>query len=235
MTQADTVPGPIVAAPRRKYNVDSMALSQITGQHVQQTPEDGKRREAIGGEASGDRSHLIRRVAAFLADVALLFLVLGPLSFLLQRLTGVSPEASREIYATLLVSFSLPAWTYFALADRSRSGATVGKRLLGLRTERADGARLGGGRALGRTAVKMVPWEASHASAFLFAPAAGAFGLGNWLGLGAAYALCAVYLLAAWRSGGRRSVHDRIAATRVVRVDARTRPADGAGEPGTAP
>ncbi len=50
MTPADTVPGPMVAAPRRRYNVDSMALSQITWQDVQQTPEDGKRREAIEGE-----------------------------------------------------------------------------------------------------------------------------------------------------------------------------------------
>lgn len=30
--------------------MDAMALSQITWQDVQQTPDDGKRQEAIGGE-----------------------------------------------------------------------------------------------------------------------------------------------------------------------------------------
>lgn len=34
----------------RSYNVDVMALSQITWRDVQQTPEDGKRCEAIEGE-----------------------------------------------------------------------------------------------------------------------------------------------------------------------------------------
>ena len=37
-------------ARRRGYNVDAMALSQITWHDVQQMPDDGHRREAIGGE-----------------------------------------------------------------------------------------------------------------------------------------------------------------------------------------
>lgn len=165
------------------------------------------------------RSLFLRRLAAFLADVALLFLVLGPLSFLFQRLVGVTPDATREIYATLLVSFSVPAWAYFTLADRSVGGATMGKRLLGLRTESDEGERIGGARALGRTAIKMLPWEASHASAFLLAPSSGAFGAASWLGLSLAYALAFTYLALAWRSGGSRSLHDRVAATRVAKAE----------------
>lgn len=42
--------GSMAGRPLRRYDVDSMALSQITWHDVQQTPEDGKRREAIEGE-----------------------------------------------------------------------------------------------------------------------------------------------------------------------------------------
>lgn len=35
---------------RRGYNVDAMALSQISWRDVQQMPDDGHRREAIGGD-----------------------------------------------------------------------------------------------------------------------------------------------------------------------------------------
>lgn len=37
-------------ARRQGYNVDAMALSQISWRDVQQMPDDGHRREAIGGE-----------------------------------------------------------------------------------------------------------------------------------------------------------------------------------------
>lgn len=40
----------MASAARQKECVDAMALSQVTWQDVQQTPDDGKRREAVGGE-----------------------------------------------------------------------------------------------------------------------------------------------------------------------------------------
>ncbi|MFW6192526.1 MAG: Uma2 family endonuclease [Gemmatimonadota bacterium] len=52
MTSARTVASEaMVQAPARRYNVRPMATSRITWRDVQQqTPEDGKRREAIGGD-----------------------------------------------------------------------------------------------------------------------------------------------------------------------------------------
>jgi uncharacterized RDD family membrane protein YckC len=61
------------------------------------------------------------------------------------------------------VLITLPVTLYFALLESSAWQATWGKRRLGLRVTRTDGQRLSRGRALGRTALKFVPWELAHA------------------------------------------------------------------------
>ncbi len=165
------------------------------------------------------RSVLLRRTGAYLLDIAVLFLVLAPLGFVVQRLLGISPPATAlEVYVTLVFNFSVPAWAYFTISDHTPRGATLGKRLLGLRTQTQNGERVGLGRAFGRTAVKMVPWEIAHASSFLFAPALGEFTIWNGIGLGVSYALSFGYLFMAWRTQGQRSMHDRVAGTRVTRL-----------------
>ncbi|MEM1096060.1 MAG: RDD family protein [Bacteroidota bacterium] len=168
------------------------------------------------------RPVLLRRIGAYLLDVAVLFVVLAPLGYGVQVALGIDAAAAtaRSVYITLILNFSIPAWLYFALSDRSSRGATVGKRLLGLRTQAKAGRHLGFSRALGRTAIKMVPWEVTHASAFLFVPALGEFAAGNMVGIGFAYVLSFVYLFVAWRTDGRQSVHDLATKTHVVPADA---------------
>jgi uncharacterized RDD family membrane protein YckC len=161
------------------------------------------------------QSILLRRAGAYVIDIVILFVVLAPLGYLVQRALGVSPGTAQGVYATLVLNFSLPTWTYFALGDHSRCGATFGKRMLSLRTEAAVDGRVGGGQALARTVVKMFPWEMAHASVFLFAPALGVFAVGNWIGLAASYVLSFAYLIVAWRTQGHRSVHDFVASTSV--------------------
>ena len=163
-------------------------------------------------------SLLLRRMLAYFADCVLLFAVLAPVGFAIQYALNVTPDTSQEIYATLLLNFSIPAWTYFAWSDQSKGGATLGKRLLRLRATTTAGKRIGMGRALGRTAVKMIPWEMAHLSAFLLAPALGTIGTVSWMGLGLAYALIFTYLGTAWWTAGHRSVHDFAAATQVDRM-----------------
>lgn len=162
-----------------------------------------------------DASLLPRRAAAFLADVALLFLVLGPVGYLVQSLGEIRPETPREVYGILLLNFSVPVWTYFTLCDHGAGGATIGKRLLSLRVRTGAGDRVGIVRALGRTALKMLPWETAHAASFLFPSAIGGFGMASWIGLAISYALSLAWLFVAWRTAGRRSVHDVIVDTRV--------------------
>lgn len=163
-------------------------------------------------------SLLPRRVGAYLLDILVLFTVLAPLGFVAQGALGVAqPATPHAIYRTLILNFSIPAWTYFTVADWSRGGATLGKRILGLRTAPDGGGRLGWGQAFARTAVKMMPWEIAHASSFLLVPALGTFTVASGLGLGVSYALSFAYLIVVWRTNGRTSVHDRVAATHVER------------------
>jgi len=85
---------------------------------------------------------LIRRAGAYVVDVVLLFLVLFPVGQVVVFVIGWQPAASPTGFVVWLASalnFSLPTWTYFTLSESSARGATVGKRLLGLRVVRVTG------------------------------------------------------------------------------------------------
>ena len=67
---------------------------------------------------------------------------------------------------------------------------------------------------LARTAVKLLPWETSHLSAFAFSAQPGvSLGVGQLIGLTIADVLIVVYLVVVACTGGGRSVHDYVAAT----------------------
>jgi hypothetical protein len=71
-------------------------------------------------------------------------------------------------------------------------------------------------RALGRTAVKLLPWEITHLSAFAFSAQPGvSLDVGQLTGLTIADVLIVVYLVVVACTGGRRSVRDYVAATEV--------------------
>lgn len=143
----------------------------------------------------GGVRHLARRVAAYTIDIVILAAVLIPFAFGVQSLVGYRPDTGIGVWLASVVTISVPSWTYFTLSDASGAGATLGKRLLGLRVATDDGSRLGIGRALLRTAIKLLQ-----------------LGL-----LVAVYALLALYLVVALRNGGARSVHDRAVGTVVRR------------------
>ena len=63
---------------------------------------------------------LIRRAAAYLLDVVLLFLVLFPAGRLLRFAMGWQPPLSPTgvgVWLASALNFSVPTWTYFALSD----------------------------------------------------------------------------------------------------------------------
>ena len=159
---------------------------------------------------------LVRRVAAYLLDILILFAVLAPIGYLLQRLAGLTmTQTGPEIWRTILWNFSLPSWLYFILSDSSRLGATFGKRLLWLQVRKINDRRLSPGRALGRTAIKLLPWELVHISAFALSQDLAQFSPLQIGGLIVANLLMVVYLGAAAATKGRRSVHDFVVRTLV--------------------
>lgn len=189
----------------------------------------GRRTEAAVRDASptAREGSFGRRVAAYTIDVALLFVVLAPLGLLVNRLVG-APTAmtGMDVWLTILWNFSLPVWIYFTVADRSRSGATLAKRWLGLRVVGPRGERLGTPIALLRTGVKLLPWELAHVASFALSTDLSTFDVRQIVGTSAAVLLTLAYLGVTAATRGRQSVHDLVTGTAVVRVVRRT---EGAG------
>jgi uncharacterized RDD family membrane protein YckC len=155
----------------------------------------------------------IKRVAAYLIDICLLFATLAPAALLVEKALGIFPHTMWQVWLATVVSFSIPAWLYFWLSDSSRSGATLGKRVLHLKVVRDHGGRVGWLRALVRTAIKLLPWEMAHIFGFALAEQIGpAF---QAVGLIMANGLAFIYLVVLVTSRGRRSVHDLVALTEV--------------------
>ncbi len=173
------------------------------------------------------RQLFFRRVAAYLADILLLFGILFPLGWAVVLLVGFSPTSGVQIWQATLINFSLPAWLYFILSDSLLGGQTVGKRLLKIRVIGPSGRPLGVPQALLRTAVKLLPWELAHIGGF----ALGSNPRVQWVCIGLSNLLIVVYLIAMVASHSRFSIHDWIARTEVVGAMPVAAPASRTEEP----
>lgn len=111
-----------------------------------------------------------RRLGAFGLDYLLILcylvvlgaigsvLTLGPFGHAWGRL--ISTPARLDLVA--FVTAVLPVALYFTLLEGSSRGATWGKRRMRVRVVRVGGGELGKGRALLRSAVKLLPWQLAH-------------------------------------------------------------------------
>lgn len=157
--------------------------------------------------------------AAFLVLQTFLFLPLR------QRLIGsdewlMAGGVPLEIYT--LLTISLPTWFYFAWSDQSNWQATVGKRVFRLIVTDIEGNRIGFGRAMLRTVIKLLPWEISHLTvnlptSIMYDPEP-QFRIGFVVVL----ALLVLYPALILSTRRRQSLHDLIAKT-IVLCD-KTRP-----------
>ena len=117
------------------------------------------------------RRLFLRRSAAYLVDILLLFAVLFPLGWAVVLSLGFSPTSGVQIWQATLLNFSIPAWLYFTLSDSLWGGQTLGKRLFHLKVTVPPGLPLTLPRALLRTALKLLPWELAHIGGFALADA----------------------------------------------------------------
>jgi uncharacterized RDD family membrane protein YckC len=173
-----------------------------------------------------------RRVAAFAVDYGFILVYLGFLVVVgvLGRAIGALPAAvttpAGRLVAQLVVFavLTLPVTAWFAGWEASRSAATPGKRLLGLRVVTTSGGRVSGMRSLVRTALKFtLPWELAHTAVWnMLAWPRDPNAAVDRLLLGLANAAVVVYVVSLF-VGARRTPYDRVAGTVVVPV----RPATG--------
>lgn len=165
---------------------------------------------------------IVRRLAAYAIDIAILAGAVVASQFGLQAITGGFPanqlQTGLQIEAWVFATVSLPTWAYFALMERSSWQASLGKRLLGLQVTDTQGNRIGFSRALLRTIVKLIPWEITHLSLMLPTPIwSEAASTSLRPGLIVANALLVLYIAVAILTPHKQSVHDLIAGTMVLR------------------
>lgn len=122
--------------------------------------------------------------------------------------------------ATAFLLLVLPVLLYFTVFESSRWQATWGKRVLGLRVMTTGGAPVGFGRALGRNALKLVPWELTHACLWRipgwpFAPETPPL----WVSIGLllVWVVVIVYAVSLPLSRTGQILYDRLAGVRVLR------------------
>ncbi|TWT15969.1 RDD family protein [Reyranella sp. CPCC 100927] len=100
------------------------------------------------------------RFVAYVIDAVILSIVGWIVRLLLRLIMGVQAAVGTPQFDTVMITSGLVglivSWLYFALQESSESGATVGKRVLGLRVLRGDGTQLTFARATGRFLGKFV-------------------------------------------------------------------------------
>jgi uncharacterized RDD family membrane protein YckC len=167
-----------------------------------------------------------RRLLAFAVDygvIAVYMALLTLVSLAAQRAAGwelrppTTPIDRLLGHALGFTTLTLPVILYFAFLEGSPAGATLGKRVLGLRVVGGDDSRITLGRALVRAGVKFLPWELAHAALWQTPgwPTEPQPAAGHWAGFGLALALAAWYVADLF-VGSRRPLYDRVARTRVV-------------------
>ena len=93
-----------------------------------------------------------RRFAALFIDN----IVLGVAGFILGFVWGIVAGDDDASFALLQLVATVASFLYFALMESSTNQATVGKMALGIKVTDLNGDRISFGRALGRTAAKIL-------------------------------------------------------------------------------
>lgn len=168
---------------------------------------------------------VIRRLMAYAVDAALLFiafpLILGAVCSLIFYLTiGFDWMRSGPLFwAYVFSTVSIPFWLYYSLLESSARQATFGMRLWGLRVTDTEGKRIGFGRALLRTVVKLLPFELNHLVLFLPTPIWSDPQPEFRFGFVVVNALMILYIVTMLVTRRKQSVHDLVAGTIVVNAN----------------
>lgn len=187
-------------------------------------------RGAEGTESMTSRepAGLWPRLIAFGRDYPIILAYLVPLVALGSLTYRLAPGVAATLFsgpataqAVGFVLITLPVTLYFALSEASPRQATRGKRRVRLSVVDANGSRVSVARSLVRTAVKFVPWELAHFETWRISFAADRGSPIYAVGFIAVWALLGVDLGAMYIGDRRQTVHDRIAATLVVRAPLR--------------
>jgi uncharacterized RDD family membrane protein YckC len=168
---------------------------------------------------------VLRRLIAFGADYCIIAVYLVVLILIgawlapteMVRSLFASPAAGQ---ASGFVIVTLPVLLYFTLMESSTLRGTLGKRTLGLVVVTVENTRLTRSRALGRSALKFLPWELSHGCLWRIpgwpaAPQEPPWGV--YVGFAVVWGLVLAYILSAVISKRGQTLYDKLSQCIVIR------------------
>lgn len=154
------------------------------------------------------------RAVAFLIDIGILFPIGYLIAILLIQILGV-PVTPFEMYIRAIICFSIPFWIYSIGNDFSKSGSTIGKRIMKIHVVTLEKERLRLYQAIFRTAIKLIPWEMVHLSFFGLSEEWGTFSIVQMISIVITYVLIFLYIFVMIKTRGVKGIHDLVSHTQV--------------------
>lgn len=183
-----------------------------------ESPRPPVRDDAAACALAGFRPRLV----AFGYDYLVIASYLAALVAVAAALLRFAPEVPGALFghpvtgqATAFALVTLPVALYFALSEASPRRGTWGRGRAELAVTDRRGGRVGMGRALARTALKLLPWELAHLCIWQVRFASDPESPVYLAGFFVVWGLVAVDVAGLFR-GPPRAVHDRLTGTQVV-------------------
>lgn len=140
-------------------------------------------------------------------------------SYLTNGVVNDSLTTAWPLYGWVFLTVTLPVYLYFVLSERSKSHATIGKKVLGLKVV-ANNGELTIRKSFMRNVIKVsIPWESAHIVLFfptpiLTQPSSGEVRMTLFI----PYIIFGIYGAYLWANKGCKTLHDAVAGTSVVSI-----------------
>jgi len=164
------------------------------------------------------------RVKAFSADYLVISLYIAFLVAVSLLIQSVDPRIMQPLFGNPLagqlsgfVLVTLPVTLYFAISESSSHQATWGKRWQGVKVVDNSGKRLSRMQALGRTALKFIPWELAHTCIWQMRDSTQQTSSVILIGFILVWVLVGIYLLTLLLSSKKQTLYDQFTNTVVIR------------------
>lgn len=163
----------------------------------------------------------LKRLVAYWLDIILIAFILIFLQLLMYKITSGFPfdylQRGIEIEIWVLLSMSLPVWTYFISFEMCKQ-QTIGKRLLTLRVINKDGSKINFYQALCRTFIRLLPWELTHVIILVPQPWWSIEMPKNPYLILIPNIILILYIVVLFFNRGKTGIHDYFAHTRVKEI-----------------
>lgn len=160
------------------------------------------------------------RAFAFIIDVAIFFVIGFLIAIFINLITSGAPVTPFDVYIRVIICFSIPFWTYSILSDYSKSGSTIGKKIMKINVVTLEKERLRLHQGISRTAIKLIPWEMTHLSFFGLSEGWSTysnFSITQIILIVITYALIFIYVIFIIKTKGFKGIHDLISRTQIIR------------------